>query len=91
MIANELVTNYDRSGRIENMTYIDYGLSILNKKALKFVAHRKFSQLDEIYRELIKRRELMAFETQVRFYETGSVQGLEDFTKIVERGQILKC
>jgi NDP-sugar pyrophosphorylase family protein len=91
MIANEFVTKYDRSGRIENMMYIDYGLSILNKKALELVPQGKFFQLDEVYRELIKRREMMAFETQVRFYEIGSVQGLEDFTKIVERGQILEC
>jgi len=91
MIANELVTNYDRSGQIENMNYIDYGLSIINKKALEFVPQGKFFQLDEVYRELVKRREMMAFETQVRFYEIGSVQGLEDFTKIVERGQILEC
>ena len=91
MIANEFVTNYDRSGRMENMMYIDYGLSILNKKALEFVPQDKFFQLDEVYRELIKRREMMAFETQVRFYEIGSVQGLEDFTKIVERRQILEC
>jgi NDP-sugar pyrophosphorylase family protein len=91
MIANEFVTKYDRSGRIKNMSYIDYGLSILNKKALEFVPQDKFFQLDEVYRELIKRREMMAFETQVRFYEIGSVPGLEDFTKIVERRQILEC
>jgi NDP-sugar pyrophosphorylase family protein len=91
MIANKFVTNYDRSGRIENMSYIDYGLSLLNKKALEFVPQGKFLQLDEVYRELIKRREMMAFETDVRFYEIGSVQGLEDFTKIVERGQIPEC
>jgi NDP-sugar pyrophosphorylase family protein len=91
MIANELVTNYDRSGRIEDMSYIDYGLSVLNKKALKFVPQGKFSQLDEVYGELIKRGELIAFETQVRFYEVGSVRGLEDFTRIVERGQIPEC
>jgi len=86
MIADGLVTNYDRSGRIENMMHIDYGLSVLNKKALEFVPRGKFFQLDEVYRELIKRRQMMAFETQVRFYEIGSVQGLEDFTKIIERG-----
>jgi NDP-sugar pyrophosphorylase family protein len=91
MIANEFVTNYDRSGRIENMIYIDYGLSVLNKETLEFVPQGKFYQLDEVYRELIERRELIAFETQVRFYEIGSVQGLEEFTKIVERGQILEC
>jgi len=91
MIANELVTNYDRAGRVENMSYIDYGLSVLNKKALKFVPKGKFFQLDEVYRELIKRRELMAFKTQVRFYEIGSVQGLEDFTTIIERGQSQEC
>lgn len=91
MIADELVTNYDRSGQIENMSYIDYGLSILNKQTLEFVPQGKFFQLDEVYRELIKKRELLAFETQVRFYEIGSGQGLEDFTKIVERGQILEC
>jgi len=33
----------------------------------------------------------MAFETDVRFYEIGSVHGLEDFTKMVERGQIPEC
>jgi NDP-sugar pyrophosphorylase family protein len=91
MIADGLVTNYDRSGRAEDMTYIDYGLSVLNKKALEFVPQGKFLQLDEVYRELVRRRQLTAFETQVRFYEVGSVQGLEDFTKIVERGQIPEC
>lgn len=91
MMVNGLVTTYDRSGRIEGMSYIDYGLSVLNKKALEFVPQGKFFQLDEVYRELIRRRELMAFETQVRFYEVGSAQGLEGFTKIVERGQIPEC
>jgi NDP-sugar pyrophosphorylase family protein len=91
MIADGLVTNYDRSGRAEDMRYIDYGLSVLNKKALEFVPQGKFLQLDEVYRELVRRRQLTAFETQVRFYEVGSVQGLEDFTKIVERGQIPEC
>jgi NDP-sugar pyrophosphorylase family protein len=91
MIADGLVTSYDRSGRIEGMNYIDYGLSVLNKKALEFVPQGKFLQLDEVYRELVRRRQLTAFETQVRFYEVGSVQGLEDFTKIVERGQITEC
>ncbi|OGN96602.1 MAG: hypothetical protein A2Z77_01160 [Chloroflexi bacterium RBG_13_51_36] len=91
MIADGLVTNYDRSGRMEGMSYIDYGLSVLNRKALEFVPQGKFLQLDDVYRELIRRRELMAFETQVRFYEVGSVQGLEGFTKIVERGQIPEC
>lgn len=91
MIANEFVTNYDRSGRTENMIYIDYGLSILNKKALEFAPQGKFFQLDEVYRELIKKKELMAFEAHVRLYEIGSLQGLEDFTRMVERGQILEC
>jgi MurNAc alpha-1-phosphate uridylyltransferase len=91
MIADGLVTNYDRSGRAEDMMYIDYGLSVLNKKALEFVPQGKFLQLDEVYRELVRRRQLTAFETQVRFYEVGSVQGLEDFRKIVERGQIPEC
>ncbi len=91
MIANDLVTNYDRSSRIENMIYIDYGLSILNRKALEFVPKSEFFQLDEVYHELVKRRELIAFETQVRFYEIGSVQGLKDFTRVIERGQISEC
>lgn len=89
MIAGGLVTSYDRSGQTPNLRYIDYGLSVLSKKTLQSVPRGEFCQLDEVYRELIRRSELAAFETGIRFYEIGSPRGLQEFTNLIERGQIL--
>jgi len=48
----------------------------------------KVTYLEELYRELIGRKELLAFETGQRFYEIGSAEGLEEFEGLISSGKI---
>jgi NDP-sugar pyrophosphorylase family protein len=85
-ISNGFVSVYDRRNQTPDMTYIDYGLSALRKKALELIPEGRFAQLDDLYQELTRRKELIAFETQRRFYEIGSHRGLREFRKLMKGG-----
>jgi len=39
--------------------------------------------LEGLYQQLIRRRELRAFETDQRFFEVGSPEGLREFEELV--------
>jgi NDP-sugar pyrophosphorylase family protein len=86
VVRDGRVAVYDKEGRTPGMEYINYGLSVLRKEALSLVpADRPFSQ-EELYRLLIERGELLAWETKHRFYEVGSEQGLAEFRELVTAG-----
>lgn len=88
VVEGNLIKVYDKQRRAPDMVYIDFGVSVLRKKALDLVPKGKVIDLEEFYRELIKRKELLAFETQQRFYEVGSQKGLKEFERLVSSGQI---
>lgn len=88
VVEGDLIKVYDKQRRAPDMVYIDFGFSVLRKKALDLVPKGKVIDLGEFYHELIGRKELLAFETQQRFYEVGSQKGLEEFERLVSSGQI---
>ena len=86
IVRDGRVAVYDKEGRTPGMEHINYGLSVLRKQALGLVpAGRPFSQ-EELYRLLIERGELLAWETNYRFYEIGSERGLAEFRELVASG-----
>ena len=88
VVEGDLIKVYDKQRRAPDMVYIDFGFSVLRKKALDLVPKGRVIDLGEFYHELIRRKELLAFETQQRFYEVGSQKGLEEFERLVSSGQI---
>ncbi len=88
VVENSMVKIYDRNRKFPDMVYIDFGVSVLRKKALDLIPHGKVIDLGELNQELIKRNELLAFETNQRFYEVGSPEGLKEFEQLVSSGQI---
>ena len=88
VVEGDLIKVYDKQRRAPDMVYIDFGFSVLRKKALDLVPKGKVIDLEEFYHGLIRRKELLAFETQQRFYEVGSQKGLEEFERLVSSGQI---
>jgi len=82
VVEGGLVKNYDRNRKLKDMVYIDYGLTILRKEVLGSI-YPNDRQLDNLYQDLCKSQELLAFITKVRFYEIGSFKGLYDFEKYV--------
>lgn len=72
---------YDKKFSSGNMNYIDYGLGILSKEAFKDFENKEVFDLEEVYKDLLNKKQLAGFEVQERFYEIGSFAGLEDTEK----------
>jgi MurNAc alpha-1-phosphate uridylyltransferase len=72
---------YDKVTQSPGMQYIDYGLGILDRRALESVADRGRFDLASVYQEMLHQGELEGFEVKERFYEIGSVAGLEETSR----------
>jgi NDP-sugar pyrophosphorylase family protein len=73
---------YDKQG-IPNAEHIDYGLLVLNKQNINHIPSGQKYDLSTILKELSYKYELHPVEVTERFYEIGSPQGIEDFSKWV--------
>jgi NDP-sugar pyrophosphorylase family protein len=71
------VSEYDKHSPQPGMRYIDYGLGILSAQALERRDANAAFDLAALYGELASRGELAAFTVHERFYEVGSVAGIE--------------
>ncbi|MEM3519557.1 MAG: nucleotidyltransferase family protein [Candidatus Hadarchaeales archaeon] len=89
VVEGNLVKYYSKKKRVKEMVYIDFGVSVLRKKALEFVPPAKKLDLEFLFQELIKRKQLLAYETTQRFYEIGNPSGLREFRRLVSLGKIM--
>lgn len=89
-IEGNLVKRYSRKKKTKDMIYIDYGASILRKRALELVPPNQVYSLEQLFQQLIPQKELLAYEVTKRFYEIGSPEGLAEFRKAISKGEILR-
>jgi NDP-sugar pyrophosphorylase family protein len=66
------------------MHHIDYGLGVFRREAFADVSDGVRLDLAQIYQSLLAKGQLAGFELAQRFYEIGSVAGLEEFRALVE-------
>ncbi|HEY5869112.1 MAG TPA: sugar phosphate nucleotidyltransferase [Candidatus Tectomicrobia bacterium] len=69
---------YDKHRPTPQMRYIDYGLGVFHHTALAAVPEAQWYDLATLYQELLARGALAAYEVGQRFYEIGSLAGLEE-------------
>lgn len=67
---------YNKKNPKQNMKYVDYGLAVLNKSI--FSVFPEIFDLSDLYHDLSLRDDLAGYETNQRFYEIGSMQGLKE-------------
>jgi len=76
------VVLYDKdrpADRVEEMHWIDYGLSILSRELIaERLAPSAVSDLADLMRDLSRDGKLAGYEVSERFYEAGSPEGLRD-------------
>jgi NDP-sugar pyrophosphorylase family protein len=80
---------YDKRAPASRMRHIDYGLGVLAETALELVPEDAAYDLAELYGRLLALGELAAVEMHERFYEIGSLAGLQetrDYLAARERG-----
>ena len=69
---------YDKQYPTEQMHHIDYGLGVFRRSAFAMVPDDQPFDLVTLYRDLLSRGDLAAHEVKQRFYEIGSLAGLEE-------------
>ena len=72
------LVEYNKEVISSQMHYIDYGLGLLQSKALDaYPAFQPFD-LSQVYNQLSLQKQLAGYEVFERFYEIGSHQGIAD-------------
>lgn len=72
------IVAYDKQNRTPQMRHIDYGLGVFRQAAFSTVPAEQPCDLATLYQDLLRQGELAAYEVHQRFYEIGSLEGLEE-------------
>jgi N-acetyl-alpha-D-muramate 1-phosphate uridylyltransferase len=83
VVENSMVTFYSKTDRPPNTVYIDAGVSALRKEALRLLPHQDPVGLDILLHDLTVQGRLHAYETNQRFYEIGSLAGLNELQELL--------
>lgn len=82
------VLAYDKETHTPDMTHINFGASVIRKEALNSVPASRYYTQEELYADLIRKRQLLAFEVYDPYYEVGSRKGLAAFDRLVATGAV---
>lgn len=85
--CNKKIIQYDKKRCKPSMAHIDYGLGVFKRAAFENVQRDEPSDLATLYQHLIIKGELAAFEVVERFYEIGSIEGIEETRRYLSRRQ----
>ena len=69
---------YDKKNKTTDMNYIDYGLSIFNVSVFKTYPADCSFDLSQVMVNLVTNKQLAGYEVFNRFYEMGSINGLNE-------------
>ena len=80
-VKNEKVIYYDK---IKNLgcDYIDWGISILDKKEFKSIKKSKFDMSD-IYKKLVQQKKLYSYRVYKKYREINNPSSLKNFKKFL--------
>src|SRR5580692_3622134 len=78
VFRNGEVIEYDKTRWRSDMTHIDFGISVLSSSVFSRYGEPRAFDLADICRDLARIGQLAAVEVSDRFYEVGSVQGIQD-------------
>ena len=84
------IIRYDKKQRIPDMQYIDYGLGVLQARALEIYPEGQPLDLADVYKDLVNRDQLAGYEVPQRFYEIGSPPGLEEAQRYLSQKEAAK-
>ena len=79
------VINYEKESADRKMTHIDYGLTYFREDAFLSTSKELSFDLSSTCHLLAKEGKLAGFEVFERFYEIGSVQGIENLSEYLRR------
>jgi N-acetyl-alpha-D-muramate 1-phosphate uridylyltransferase len=78
------IVNYDKVHRTERTGHIDYGLAVFHRDVFARLPEDQPFDLAALFQALLMRDALASFEVHERFYEVGSIAGLEETRRYLE-------
>jgi len=72
---------YNKRHPTDRMHHIDYGLGVFHREAFDAILAGQTYDLARLYQALLAEERLAVFEVPERFYEVGSVHGVQEFTE----------
>ena len=79
------ILEYQKGAEDPYFQHIDYGLSYFNSSIFREFPRAEKLDLAEIYRNLVDRKNIGGFEVSERFYEIGSISGINQLSLYLER------
>ena len=76
--GNGTILAYDKKARTARMHHIDYGLGAFRRAAFDQIPAGVPFDLAVLYQQLLAKQQLTGFEVHQRFYEIGSLAGLNE-------------
>jgi len=76
---------YSKRNFSKKMQHVDFGFSVISRRALENVATDGFCDLSDIFERLSQANQLGIYEVQARFYEVGSFEGIVDLEHYLKR------
>lgn len=81
---DDRIVAYSKKTRIPEMTYIDYGLSLLKSETFNDYPENEDLDLTDVYEKLVRENQLTGYEATERFYEIGSLEGLKELEAFIK-------
>ena len=75
---------YEKGSNSRQMHHIDYGMTFFREGAFRPWQNHSSFDLSEVFHQLATQGELLGFEVFERFYEIGSLQGIEEFSQYLK-------
>jgi NDP-sugar pyrophosphorylase family protein len=82
--VNGKLINYEKGTKKKDMHHIDYGITFFRDAAFHPWRDELSFDLAEVCHQLVKDNQLDGFEVFERFYEIGSIQGIEDLSQYLK-------
>ena len=84
VFADGEIKIYDKKVRVPEMKHIDYGLSLFKSSVFDAYTADQVFDLAEVMGRLVREKQLAGYEVPERFYEMGSLAGLEELELLLK-------
>jgi NDP-sugar pyrophosphorylase family protein len=84
-----MIRRYDKKTLTPTMRHIDYGLGVFRRSSFADAPAGQKFDLASHFQNLLARGQLAGYEVAERFYEIGSISGLEELRQLMQSGQAL--
>lgn len=84
-----IVVKYDKVDSTDDMSYIDYGLSIVSSSIFEYYSESSAFDLSDVFAKLSATNSLNGYEVFERFYEIGSRDGIRETEEYLLSGRYL--